>query len=205
MPMKNRSLNLSIFQYNILCHLLYWPATLAILIFLLFGSTAYAQSNVIKTLWTADTSTLTTGDQSRISSNTINAQIKKGMVQLAIETFSPQLTNHKETPSMPRISFKQRILSLQFFPEHDFRIHISSDIRNQSGALSLRGHLESHKVSTFTMTVTKQSFMITLQDLKDEAVYRVIGNTSTGLGHVSLIDLRSEPPRYDASPVISQE
>jgi len=64
----------------------------------------------------------------------------------------------------------------------------------------MNGKGRSKKLSTFSMTVTEENYLISYQDLDTATLYRVVGNTQTGRGTVTEIDLEKLPPSSDLPP-----
>ena len=95
-------------------------------------------------------------------------------------------------------SFLNQILSLGFFDEDEFLVEIHSQQRPNAHTYLLRGHLLEVGVpgiSTFTMTVTESSYLISLQELRNGTLYRVRGDSATGLGQALEIDERQIGPQ----------
>ena len=126
-----------------------------------------------------------------------NAYIKrKGEVSFAVDTFLPKSPKTGRRAAA-NTSFKGRSLSVSFFPEQTFSIDVNHDSRPQKEMLSVNGKGKSKKLSTFSMTVTEDTYIMNYQDLDTATLYRVIGNTQTGLGTVTEIDLEKLPPSSD--------
>ncbi|MDO8947788.1 MAG: hypothetical protein Q7U88_11630 [Desulfocapsaceae bacterium] len=99
-------------------------------------------------------------------------------------------------------SFLGNALSVSFFPGLDFNIIVDSEARPQPNVVSMSGHLQGADLSTFSMTVTTEGYMITLQNLDTATVYRVVGNTKTRAGQVTEIDLTKMPPILYTPPIV---
>lgn len=126
-----------------------------------------------------------------------NVYIKrKGEVSFAADTFLPK-SSKTGRRAAANTSFRGRALSVSFFPEQTFNIDVNHDARPQKDMLSVNGKGRSKKVSTFSMTVTEDTYIMNYQDLDTATLYRVIGNTQTGLGTVTEIDLEKLPASYD--------
>lgn len=103
-----------------------------------------------------------------------------------------------------RIAFKGMKFFMTFFPGEELSITVDSESRPADKVIVLGGHINKGDISTFTMTITQESFLITYQDLENTLTYRVVGNLETGLGKVVEIDLRKVPPRYDSEPIVPE-
>jgi hypothetical protein len=124
---------------------------------------------------------------------------RNGEVSFAADTFLPKSPKTGKR-SAAAASFRGRSLSVSFFPEQTFDIDISRESRPQKGVLSMNGKGRSKKLSTFSMTVTEENYLISYQDLDTATLYRVVGSTQTGRGTVTEIDLEKLPPSSDLPP-----
>lgn len=118
-------------------------------------------------------------------------------------TLKNQLNTSTSAPAN-RIAFKGMKFFMTFFPGEELSITVDSESRPADKVIVLGGHINKGDISTFTMTITQESFLITYQDLENTLTYRVVGNLETGLGKVVEIDLRKVPPRYDSEPIVPE-
>lgn len=127
-----------------------------------------------------------------------------GGVSFAADLLLPR---SKETGKRmaPEASFLQRDLTVSFFSDREFHIQVDSQARPKEHILSLNGHLEGSELATFSLTVTPESYLIKLQNLDTATVYRVVGDTETGEGRVTEIDLREMPPMKHLPPLAPPE
>jgi hypothetical protein len=100
------------------------------------------------------------------------------------------------------LSMSQRTMSFTFFPDASFDIQIASEARPQTNVLSLSGRVAGQELSTFSLTVTPDNYLITLDDPDTATRYRVVGDSETGVGEVTEIDLSRMPAIIDAPPLI---
>ncbi|MDJ0623040.1 MAG: hypothetical protein QNJ17_08740 [Desulfocapsaceae bacterium] len=126
---------------------------------------------------------------------------RKGAVQFAADAFLPK---SKETGRRmaASASFRGRGLALSFFPDRVFDIEINAESRPKPNILSMNGRGRGKNISSFSITVTPEQYIINYQDLETATLYRVVGDTATGRGQVTEIDLKKVPPAYDAPPLI---
>lgn len=124
---------------------------------------------------------------------------RKGAVQFAADAFLPKskATGRRMAASA---SFRGRGLALSFFPDRVFDIEINAESRPKPNVLSMNGRARGKNISTFSITVTPEQYIINYQDLETATLYRVVGDTETGRGQVTEIDLKKVPPAYDAPP-----
>ncbi len=98
-------------------------------------------------------------------------------------------------------SLQQRALVLDFFPDRRFSVIVGAESRPRPGVMTLNARVEGDDIDTLSLTVTAESYLLTLQDLHTATVYRVVGDTETGVGEVTEIDLRSMPPILYSPPI----
>lgn len=126
---------------------------------------------------------------------------RRGTVTINTAIFEQGLivTNEKRKSAA---NFSSQQLLLSFFSGKDFSITVDSASRSKKNIMNVRGTVGGHPISSFTMTVGLDSYILTLQDLDSSFVYRVVGNMETGVGQVQEIDLSKMPPVYDSAPVV---
>lgn len=127
---------------------------------------------------------------------------RKGLVHLdAVEIFRQQTPSQAKTPGKSG-AFRGRRLTLSFFNDRKIEVTVNSESRSPQGTVSLKGHRKDGGISTFSMTVTSGTYLITYQDVENKMVYRVVGDVESGDGSVIEVDLRKMPPVYDAEPLV---
>jgi hypothetical protein len=126
-----------------------------------------------------------------------------GPVVLAADVFLPLLPKRGKREASV-MSFLNVPFSVAFFPDEEYQIIIDSDIRLGPDAMTLGGRLAGHDLASFTLTVTGESYLITLQDIFSALLYRVVGTTETGLGTVTEIDLTQTPPIDYLPPIVAE-
>ncbi|MBK1723511.1 hypothetical protein CKO23_14850 [Thiocystis violacea] len=102
--------------------------------------------------------------------------------------------------SLPNLT--SRTLAFELFPDTYVEILVSSQSRPTSSVLSISGGLRDGDLSTFSMTMTPDSYLLTYQDRHTQLLYRVVGDTSTGIGRVTEYDRRHQPMIIHSSPLI---
>lgn len=70
--------------------------------------------------------------------------------------------------------------------------------------LSILGTLPDHDIATFVLTTAPESFLMTLEDLAQKKVYRVVGNTLSATGTVTEFDRKAMLPVVHFPPVINK-
>lgn len=126
---------------------------------------------------------------------------RKGAVQFAADAFLPKSreTGRRMAASA---SFRGRGLALSFFPDRSFDIEINAESRPKPDILSMNGRGSGKNISSFSITVTPEQYIINYQDLETATLYRVVGDTATGSGQVTEIDLKKVPPAFGAPPLV---
>lgn len=127
---------------------------------------------------------------------------RTGQVVFAVEELLADPESSQADNAMVNAAFSETQLVLSFFPEQEVRITVDSESRPGRNILSLGGHQGENSISTFSMTVTEESYLITYQDLDSGMVYKVVGDMVTGVGRVTEIDLKKLPPVYDSEPIL---
>jgi len=130
--------------------------------------------------------------------------IRQGTVELAVNIFLPR-SPEKDKRTVAAAAFQGRNLSIGFFADAEYRLTIDSENRPTHDTILLRGRLPDQDLSTFTMTITPQSYLIRLHDSDKSKLYRVVGDSETGLGRATEIEWDRLPPIRYMPPVIPQE
>ncbi len=86
--------------------------------------------------------------------------------------------------------------AIGFFADRQTSVVIERESLSSDRILNLIGRKTNQDLSNFTMTLSEESFLITLHDLDEDLMYRVVGDTSSGIGRVTEIDLKKMPPQY---------
>jgi hypothetical protein len=133
---------------------------------------------------------------------TRTGDVSLGSIDMFLQKFASFRSKNDSSGSF---TFMGMSLLMSFFPEQETRIIVDAESHTADNVISLGGHQVKSDISTFSMTITQEKFLITYQDLDRAVLYRVVGDVKTGLGEVTEIDLRKIPPRYDSEPVIPQE
>jgi hypothetical protein len=128
-------------------------------------------------------------------------EMRTGSVALDVDQVLPKspTTGKREASAT---SFKGSAVTLGLFLDKQFSGVVTSEARPEVGVLSLHARRDVDDIATVTMTVSSESYMITIQDLPNAMVYRIVGNTETGVGVVTQNDLKLMPPVLDGAPII---
>lgn len=126
---------------------------------------------------------------------------RSGRVTLNADQLLPR-SQVSENREVAPASFLSSAMMLDLFPDRSFDVIVDADSRPRPGVLNISAHLYGADLSTFSLTVTPDSYIMTLQDMNNATLYRVVGNTGTGEGRVTEIDLTKLPPRLDSEPLM---
>jgi len=124
-----------------------------------------------------------------------------GPVTLNTDVFLPRSAETGQR-NLARSSFHSNQLNLFFFQGQSFSVMVDSESRPNADTLLIGGRLYNKDFSTFSLTITPESYLITLQDPGAATIYRVVGDTQTGTGRVTEIDQRKLPPMFDRPALV---
>ncbi|KQC10272.1 MAG: hypothetical protein APR62_12310 [Smithella sp. SDB] len=132
------------------------------------------------------------GTTQAIDASLKSYEIRKGKIFIAREIL-PRRSGVEERQVGPRPS-KGENISLNLFPDVTHEVKINSVKNYADGSMVISGKLKDHKNSTVVMTMGKEGFLMTVQDMNRGMLYRVRGNSIDGSGSVTEIDMRKMPP-----------
>ncbi|QEQ98117.1 hypothetical protein [Neptunomonas concharum] len=101
------------------------------------------------------------------------------------------LEQQQERPSF----FQNTLFELRVFDDLGFSVVIDRANYHSEKSVSLLGRLKGGDGVIATLTVTDSSYLGTIRDVKSGLIYRISGDSSTGEGSVSEVDLYAMPPR----------
>ena len=85
-------------------------------------------------------------------------------------------------------------VTLTFFPDVTYQATVDAAAYHPDGTLSVSAGLSDHGIRTVTLTMGREGFLITLQDMNRAMLYRVAGDSSRASGTVTEIDMTKIPP-----------
>lgn len=189
--------------FNSLIHQYLKPAlaVVSVLAFMLATNAGSVQASKSEKIQALQPAVVITNSQKQAAAGNQEQQYvnRKGAVQFRADAFLPKskATGKRMAASA---SFRGRGLALSFFPDRVFDIEIKAESRPKPNVLSMNGRARGKNISTFSITVTPEQYIINYQDLETATLYRVVGDTESGHGQVTEIDLKKVPPAYDAPP-----
>ena len=125
-------------------------------------------------------------------------ELRKGKVMLATDYFFPAGKQGKREAA--KRLFKGRSVTLTFFDGQEYHIKLDAE-RRTDALISVSGRLEGHDLSSFSLTVGPETYVLDLQDLDAGILYNVVGETANGLGTVRAIDVKEAPPFTYSKPL----
>jgi len=92
-------------------------------------------------------------------------------------------------------------LTLNFFEDSPYTVIVRTIKHDTNGIVTITGNIAGEDLSTFILTGSPESYLITLQDLSKSIVYRVSGDMLQGEGAVSEVDQKKMPPMIHLPPL----
>jgi hypothetical protein len=118
------------------------------------------------------------------------------------QTKQPTETNHEPDA----VEYERRETCELNFPiseDHEFAISLFDDVnfhitfdqvhRLQEGQTLAQGHLAGHELATVTVTQLKDRYLMSIQDMEHDLIYRISGDFSSGKADVIEVDLKKMP------------
>ena len=169
------------------------------MLFLAFGI-SFSEDSITIVEPYQDNSTI----RSNVQKNNQMKHIKRdGRIKLHVSNFFPQILSSRKDGVKKTGSFKGRVMDISFFSDYLVKVLVDSDVRPQQNVLNLAGKLKSlNSMSTFSMTVTDESYLIFVRDLENKRIYRAVGNTQNGTGEVVEYDMTTFPPMWDLPALV---
>lgn len=91
-------------------------------------------------------------------------------------------------------SSSEDVFLISFFADANYEIIVDSITEQADGTRIVSGKIRDHNLKTFVLTIASDGFVITLQDMSRNLLYRATGNSLSGLGTVTEIDMKKIPP-----------
>ncbi len=126
---------------------------------------------------------------------------RQGQVLFDVDIFLP-----RPAPDAARrataASFRQRVVVLGLFPDQTYNVLVEKESRPNPDKFELIGRLEGRDLATVSLVVTPRSYLLTIEDPAAGRLYRVVGDSESGIGRVTEIDPTQLPPRLYSPPLI---
>lgn len=122
---------------------------------------------------------------------------RRGMVRLdAGILLSRSAKGHDYSRAAP-----SQVYLLQLFEDRVVDVVIERDLSPPANAVALHGYWGSNPAALVSITITPQSYLLSIEDPDRSTLYRVVGNTFTGLGRILEIDYTSMPAMIPLPPL----
>jgi hypothetical protein len=140
--------------------------------------------------------------EKKVASNNEVYEVRKGVVSLDTRAFYQRAAENTLSNNNSPVLMKDKTVQLNFFPQKGFNVMIERENRLDNNVILLSGKVIGLDISTVTVTITPDFYIINLQDMPNSTIYRVVGNTLTGIGTVTEIDQKKIPPMINLPPLI---
>ena len=119
-------------------------------------------------------------------------EVRKGRIAIT-QDMLPKIdqTGKRKARIVP---LKGDTVSLNFFDDVKYDVKVDSVNHNADGTIIVHGSLKDHKLRTVTMTIGSDGYLVTVQDMNKDLLYRVSGNSGNGSGSVTEIDMKKMRP-----------
>jgi hypothetical protein len=119
-------------------------------------------------------------------------EVRKGNIAIS-QDMLPK-SDSKGNRRIQVVPSKGDTISINFFDDVKYEVKVDSVNHNADGTIIVHGILKDHKLRTVIMTIGSDGYIITVQDMNKDLLYRVSGNSSNGSGSVTEIDMKKMPP-----------
>ena len=119
-------------------------------------------------------------------------EVRKGKIAIS-QNMLPKIDS-KGNRRIQVVPSKGDTVSLNLFDDVKYDVKVDSVNHNADGTIIVHGVLKDHKLRTVTMTIGSDGYLVTVQDMNKDLLYRVSGNSSNGSGSVTEIDMKKMPP-----------
>ena len=119
-------------------------------------------------------------------------EVRRGQIAIATEILpKPAGAVDRQARIVPS---KGDTISINLFNDVKYDVKVDSVNHNADGTIIVNGILKDHKMRTVVMTIGSDGYLLTVQDMNKDLLYRVSGNSSDGSGSVTEIDMKKMPP-----------
>ena len=121
-------------------------------------------------------------------------EIRKGGIALS-QDLLPEPSGKADRRTTAAVALmKGETVSIRLFDDVSYDVDIDSTTHHKNGTFSISGKIRGHGMGTVVTTVGPEGFLMTVQDMKRSRLYRVTGDSRTGVGSVTEIDTTRMPP-----------
>lgn len=171
---------------NVSINVLFWIFTALIMVLFTHASVAHSNERLLAWPVSEDLTKL------KFPESLQAHEVRKGRMIVAPELLpGNDVSVGQEKKNAP---VKGDTLSIQLFNDVKHDVKIDSVKHHADGTMIINGKLKNHDHSTMVMTIGKEEYLITVQDMNTGMLYRVRGNSRDGSGSVTEIDMKKMPP-----------
>ena len=121
-------------------------------------------------------------------------EIRKGGIALS-QDLLPEPSGKADRRTTAAVALmKGETVSVRLFDDVSYDVDIDSITHHKNGAISISGKIQDDDMGTVVTTVGPDGYLMTVQDMKRSRLYRVTGDSRTGVGSVTEIDTARMPP-----------
>lgn len=168
-------------------------ATAATLAFMSLALTPFADAEPMRIVTALATETPPQAQPAGLSRTHAEPYVlRSGQVRLNTSGLLPEsMTSESSTPLAlaNQIAQTGQELILELFPGEEKTAVISSDRYPNPGTRALIGHLPNGPLASFSMTLDARHYLISLEDPTQARLYRISGDTRTGIGEIVEVDM----------------
>ena len=118
-------------------------------------------------------------------------EIRKGQISLA-PGIVPQISGAARQAKIA-ISGGDTV-TITLFADVTYQATVDSIAHHPDGTMTINARIKDHKIQTVVFTIGPDGFLITLQDLNRDLLYRITGDSLSATGTVTEIDVTKIPP-----------
>lgn len=140
--------------------------------------------------------------QAAVKADPSGFMVRAGEVILLTDLLDPAPSVASRQNAASSEALPPKTLGLEFFPDAYVEVQVTSESRPTPDTVTINGRVSGNDLSTFSMTLTSESYLMNLSDPDSPYIYRVVGDTETGVGRVTEYDSRKRPPVIHSPPVV---
>ena len=168
------------YRYNILIPVIF--------ILVAFGQMPLADESGQLLVWPLDETTA----RAKANVSLKPYEIRQGPVAIALGILPPKASG---AARQARIAVTGGdAVTITLFADVTYKVNVNSVKKHPDGTMIISARLNNHNIETVVLTIGPDGFLITLQDLNRNLLYRVTGDSSLAAGTVTEIDPTKIPP-----------
>jgi hypothetical protein len=170
---------------------------MTLIVALMMASVALAGNDAVPIMMPMDAKDARAGDTEVLPRDADGS--RQGQVLLATDFFFTTAARGERQAAQR--SFRGQRVGLTMFADKRFSLLLDDETR-RGDILSVTGRIEGSELGTFSLTVGPETYVLHLQDMESGTLYRVVGDTGSGVGNVVTQDLNAPPPFTYSEPLV---